>query len=311
MKFSLLTSLSRNWVPKIGSLMFAIALFSVHRYQNYSVRTYIVPIEMQLIDNMSVVSQDYLSTNITISGPKNEMQNISKDDLRILADLSSFVEKGDYQVPIQIFKKDSMLKYSHITTEIKPDLLNVKIDEKTSKSVFIRPSFIGLLPDGYSIDSVVLDPSEIIIKGAKTRLDHLLSIATKDISLNGQTSNFSIDIECKDLLQVDFPTKTMISVDVKLKTKEIEKEFRGIDVKYKNLSDNFKSDLLTRKINLIIKADAKEFVNFNKNILSVEVDLSDITVSGFYNVPFKVIGLPSFMTIKDPTGLDINISEKN
>jgi len=83
-------------------------------------------------------------------------------------------------------------------------------------SIKVEPRLIGNPAEGYIIESVTVEPSEVEVVGAKNQISRIESIPTQDISIEGLSESFTsfVDLQAADNMIV-YPSQVKLTARIK------------------------------------------------------------------------------------------------
>lgn len=225
-----------NMGKKTLAIVIAIALWIVANLEFDIERNVEVPINFSNLDESLVIVNDVPEkVSLRARGPRSELSNFADSNLNINFDLAT-VQKGSSKIDVQT-EQLSVPEEVQIVT-ISPGEFVLDVDSIVSKSVEIKPR-IGNPDQGVEISgSPLIIPSEVVISGPERILSTIDSVYTSRISLNGESSKFTIQVP----LQMPSPlVKTekeeLARVTVDLNTVILEKEFKNIEINLKNFNE--------------------------------------------------------------------------
>lgn len=186
----MLESLTQNWLLKVLSLIFALILwFFVMGEQKLEVG-YAVPLELKNVPQGMMIANDVPSLiDVRISGPRTVLMNVKPSDISLSIDLK------DLQPGVTTFKRleerlnlPSALK----VTRLSPSFVDVKLERVKDKSVPVRATFTGTLPDGFKMESMQIAPDKVKIEGAESELKDVNEVMTEPIDVSDVRENFTL-----------------------------------------------------------------------------------------------------------------------
>jgi YbbR domain-containing protein len=268
---------------------------------------------------------------ITVVTTKNELDNISENDITASIDLSGYTTTGLYNVPVEVVPQTHLLNVDSIEINVRPRDFQITLDKKEGKYVPVYPHYNGSVAPGYELASQRIVPEQIWIEGPQSLVDNIKSIPTEIIELTGRTANISrvVSIDKNrigDVLQTNI---TNFQFNAEVSIIEQEKEWNGLPVVFINLSDAYKikipgvndaGDVENNDIDggenddVIIKATLK--LRSNKRDVSyyepaqdaVTVDCSQITKPGDLTMTVTVNVPAEFQVIDyEPKTILINV----
>lgn len=209
-----------------------------------------VKIEYKLPKDLTLFSPFQSEVTVRVRGPAPFVTEFQKQDLTIPVDLTQY-GTGEHDV---IFRAEQFkIPLGIDLTLINPPSIKVFLDREVRKRVAIRPVLSTQLPDDYKIESIVVQPSMIEIKGSRIRLGLLSSLPTEIIYLtdNSLNQHFEASLNLSDFWGVEPTDKiSTVHVEVNLKGPSKRKHFRGIPVKLK---------VGTASRSRLVEADDKRF----------------------------------------------------
>ena len=230
---------SSSWFMKGGAFLIAITLFfSVNSNQDNrsnnpfdtpsSTETATiknVPVEVYYDTDNLVVSGVPETLDITIEGPKSiVISTKNKMDFEIYVDLSDPVI-GSQKVPIKV--KNLSDKITYTLTQANTTAV---VEEKVTENYKVEAEFDKtLLAEGYTSDIPLVDPAEVKITGAKSRIDKITivkatvktgSSITNDISTEATVQAFDSNMNVLDV-RIE-PSTVDISINVNSPSKEVK-----------------------------------------------------------------------------------------
>jgi len=186
----MLEGLTKNWLLKLLSLIFALVLwFFVMGEQKLEVG-YVVPLELKNVPQGMMVANDVPSlVDVRISGPRTVLMNLKPSDISLSVDLK------DLQPGVTTFKRleerlnlPSALK----VTRLSPSFVDVKLDRVKEKAVPVRPVFSGTLPRNYKISSLTVVPEKVVVRGAESELKDVNEVSTEPVDVSDVQESFTL-----------------------------------------------------------------------------------------------------------------------
>ncbi len=237
-----------NLGKKTIAIVIAIALWIVANLEFDIERNIEVPINFVNLDKSLIVVNDVpKNVSLRARGPRSELSNFADSNLNLTFDLAA-VQNGSSKIDVQTEKLTIPEEVQIVT--ISPGEFEVEVDKIVSKSVVVNP-IIGEPDRGFEISgSPLVTPSKVVVLGPERLLSKLDSINTSRISLNGETSKFTIQVPLQlpsSLIQTQ--KEQLARVIVELNQVVLEKEFRNVEISLKNFNE------LSYEIDSNLKAD--------------------------------------------------------
>lgn len=174
-----------------------------------------VPLEVKARPGLTVLQTSAPTVNITVRGTPEDVRTVSRQDLSAVADLT----RDDHLGPITVKLTPRSVRHSKRVqvSGIDPAEVTVNVDELIERELPVQPQMGGELPANLSIERVVTQPQAVKVKGPKTLLNGMTSIATLPIDVTGRRTSFRERVE---LTPLAFPEglaqRHWVEVDVRI-----------------------------------------------------------------------------------------------
>ena len=174
-----------------------------------------VPLEVRARTGLTVLQTSANTVNVVVRGTREDVRQVSRQDLSAVVDLSHDDRVG----PITVKLTPKSIRHSRRVqvSEIDPPEVTVNVDQMIERALPVQPQFTGELPANLSIERVVTEPSTIRERGPKTLLNGMTSISTLPIDVSGRRTSFRERVE---LVPLAFPEgltqRHWVEVDVRI-----------------------------------------------------------------------------------------------
>lgn len=190
--------LTKNWGLKLGSFLFAIALWLIVTNINdpiVSFRVFNVPVTLrntnlitdkgqiyEVLDNTDVID------TVTVTAPRSIIDSLDGSNVVAVADVNDLTSVDTIAIHL------STNKYNDKLESIKGSIDSVKlnIEEKKTKSLPIRSGTVGEVKEGYMIGDVSTEQNLIKVTGPESVISQI-SRAMVEVDVSGFTSNIGSD----------------------------------------------------------------------------------------------------------------------
>ncbi|WP_297377154.1 CdaR family protein [uncultured Helcococcus sp.] len=306
-------AIKKNWKVKLLSLTIAIFLWSYimsTTNPKVNVRLTNIPIIYENTDylennDLMVSPKTKKTVDITVSGQRSTIVNITPQHARVTADFQS-LDEGVHTVA---------LKYSlpeGVTLVDYDKDMTVTIDKVINKEMPVEVYNIGDLEEGLLIQSRLINPEKISIKGSRALIDQVDKLLV-DLDLNNLTNNISVnrkiravDEKGQEVTGLTFGQEFVnLNVQVEMqKEVEIEAKVKGqLAGDYRLTDSNLNRDIA------FVQGPADVIRNLTK-IETQEINISSMTSSR--TVPVKLDLLPNVRLVNPEFNytVDLVIQEK-
>jgi YbbR domain-containing protein len=164
---------------------------------------------------LTVLQASAATVNVIVRGTREDVRQVSRQDLSAVVDLS----QDDRVGPITVKLTPKSIRHSRRVqvSEIDPPEVTVNVDQMIERGLPVQPQFSGELPPNLSIERVVIQPDTIRERGPKTLLNSMTSVSTLPIDVTGRRTSFRERVE---LAPLAFPEglaqRYWVEVDVRI-----------------------------------------------------------------------------------------------
>lgn len=214
MKSSFRKFFKTNRSLKLTSLVLAAVLWFFIVSQGRSVIVMDVPVGFKNLPDSLEVLDGTQTVSISIEGQERLLKKLRREDIAVVIDLSN-VKKGSMFFPLTA--DNVTLPNMHTVTDISPQTVKLRIEEKVTKRVPVRTVIVGSPAPGFEIKGIEVVPVTITIKGTESVVAKIYSAKTEPIDVTGIADNFQyrafVDIG-KNSFKVD-PTEVEVTIAVR------------------------------------------------------------------------------------------------
>lgn len=162
-------------------------------------RTYRVPVNTDEFQYSSVLSDRKLMimdcdeyVTVTLKGNRSVLVNIHEGDLKLQASVANINGAGDYQLEYSISVPGAVL-----VEKQNPEKISLKVDEKVTKELEIKPEIVGEVPDGFADDQsdlfdgdedgkvTIVGPGSVVKNIDHAKLDSTIDLTGKKEDIIG------------------------------------------------------------------------------------------------------------------------------
>jgi YbbR domain-containing protein len=174
-----------------------------------------VPLEVKAKSGLTVLQTSASTANVTVRGTREDVRQVSRQDLSAVVDLTHDDRVG----PITVKLTPRLVRHSRRVqvSEIDPAEVTVNVDEMIERELPVQPQLGGEMPPNLSIERVVTQPETVKVKGPKALLNGMKSITTLPVDVTGRRTSFRERVE---LTPLAFPEglaqRHWVEVDVRI-----------------------------------------------------------------------------------------------
>ncbi|MEL3908033.1 MAG: CdaR family protein [Treponemataceae bacterium] len=298
---------------KIICLAFAFIIFMFYRRSTLGKRYFSAPLKIENTNELVAASSYPRSVKVTLWGDALNIASIDEADIEVYLDLNSYQGAGNFKVPIKTRINGSALNVEPLDITIEPKMVELRLEESASKRVPVYLSLKGSSAANYEISQTVIDPTSVEARGPKSLIEKIEHISTEAILLENRNTSFS---GTANLLKTD-PLVTIAGsgkVDywVQIVEKIINKDFKNLQVSFKNLSDELVVTSKPANVLVTLLGTEKILDAFSPTSDFVSLNCEEITEPGEYNLKVD-LNIPEGLTVKtifpDTIAVQIDIKQ--
>jgi len=205
-----------DWRLKLVAFGIALVVwFFVNRITNDRRVVQAVPLEVRTRAGVMVLQQSTTMVDVEIRGTRNDVRQVSREDLVVRLDLSRETSTGEqsYRLgPAAVLGPRWVQPVA-----VQPARVTLVVDEVVNRELKVVPQIVGELPPGFRIERVLLHPAEVTVRGPKSRLEKETTISTLPIDVGGRRTSFRERVELTTDPLADLPVeRRRVEVDVRI-----------------------------------------------------------------------------------------------
>ncbi|MGL4336422.1 MAG: CdaR family protein [Turicibacter sp.] len=262
-------------------------------------------VNLDQIDDMYVLSEPQLALDtVKIKGPQAVVDEVAI--VKAIIDVSDLSKLTDYEAPVFAYDKNG----NKLDIEIKPDKVRASVlVSSPSKVIPIEAIVTGNAPDGYSVSSISLTPSEVKIYGEPAQLDTFETLKI-------QVDLYQLDDNQELMVKLDKPENIhkmdTDTVKVHVVFEETQsKELESVAVDYKNLEASLRikaKSLEDATLNLTLKGSSNRLKEISNDDIKVYIDLMGYGI-GEHEIPITIESPVGVIVESNKTKVSIIITE--
>jgi len=176
---------------KVICLTAAVILFLFHRVNTMTERFFSVPLEVSVPPGFAIASAYPKTVRITLRGTEESISPILEEDIEATADLQAHKSPGVFRSPVRIARRGTATNVEPLEIKVDPQDIAFTLEPLAERKVNVVPDLRGAPAYGYEMVQSSVTPSSVLVRGARTRIQALQSLATEEIDLSGHSTSFS------------------------------------------------------------------------------------------------------------------------
>ena len=195
----------KNIGLKITAVLLSVLLWIFATSRGLSEIALDIPLEFKDIPpGLELMNHSIKVVSLNIKGQDRAIRNIRPSDISVFIDLSKAKEgEGTYFIN----KNNIKLPPAVTVTNITPSFVKVLLERTVTKSVRVIPIIVGTPETGFYIKSISIVPDNVIIEGARSKVNMFDRIKTEPLDITGFKETFSENLEL-DITGMNIRPKT-------------------------------------------------------------------------------------------------------
>lgn len=292
-KFAWIPEFFKNDILRKAIALFFAVLFYFIVISRLGVEEQIsnVPVDIDLPTTLiNIGGNQNPRVSLIIKGSKGILKQTSRSSLKISASvkLSDYISGEVYTLRLDPSNVSAPLGVKIV--RIEPRDLPLNLDRKVSKKIKIIPTFANKdsLPQGYAVDKVSFQPSEVLATGPESILEKMYDVKSAPIPLSSSLID-SFDYETKIPNEPSIsitPGKAKARVEIIRQSKTVTIENIAIKVlEAPGKAGKFKVELLSSPHAAVTLNGLKSTIDLLKSTsIKPYIDISSLDTAGTFSV---------------------------
>ena len=180
---------------KVLCVSAAVILLLFHRVTTLTERFFSVPLDVTTPSGLAVASSFPKTVRITLRGAEESIFPILEEDVTASVDLENHRTAGVYRAEVKVSRKGTAANIEPLEIRVDPQEYTFTLEPLTEKRVNIIPDLRGSPAYGYELVQTVVSPQNVVIRGARSRVQGVEALATEEIDLTGRTGSFASKVK--------------------------------------------------------------------------------------------------------------------
>lgn len=303
----LFEKLSENYIAKIICLALAVVFYVFFTFSSLDKKSFVVPLNVEESGKMSFGQNYPKYVTVTVKSKPEYLNEIDSDDVKATLDISHYTEKGKYSIPVVLDLKPSALMIDPLEIVVRPEKIDLQLEETIIKYVNIEPSLAGTPEHGYEQSGVSVEPPVVRVSGPESMVNSITKIFTNEVLLNGNDKSFTTKVELQNinhLIKIEDDIKPEVTVS--LQASLIDKQYSDCPVFFNSLEKNLfvKENPL---VSFTVSGAELTLERYLPNEYTIQADCSQIKTPGTYEIPITIV-IPESLKIISQSQLTLTIT---
>jgi hypothetical protein len=295
---------------KVICLAAAVILLLFHRVTTLSERFFSVPLEVSTPAGLAVASAFPKTVRITLRGAGDAIFPILEEDVDASVSLESRKAPGMYRAEVKVDRKGTAQGVEPLEIRVEPQSITFTLEPLTEKRVVLSPDVHGTPAYGYELVQSGISPQNVIIRGAKSRVQPITSLPTEPIDLTGRTSSFAVQVKV-------LPPNALVKIGgdaaadfhATIQESVVQHEFDGVALAPFDLSAHLALKTVPAAGRLKVQGTQIAVDALRSEDMRLLLELGSVRRVGTYTLPTRPDSVPGVMILDwDPKEVTVSVA---
>ena len=132
---------------------------------------------------------------ITLRGAGDAIFPILEEDVGASVSLDSHQSAGVYRAEVKVARRGTAQNVEPLEIRVDPQEITFTLEPLTEKRVSVMPDLRGAPAYGFELVQSSVTPSNVVIRGARSRVQGVTALSTEEIDLTGRTGSFASKVK--------------------------------------------------------------------------------------------------------------------
>ena len=224
----LVSMVTENIGFKVLSLFVALGIWGFVQGERVVVGTTRVEVEYLMPEAVAFSRQPQDRLKLSVSGPRNRVRELKREKLTLEMDLREFTPGS----PIVDFNVSEIKGIPDELTllNLVPNSLQVELERKVVRQLALKAQTTGVLPEGYRLASVALDPPIVEVSGPASVVEARDAVSIRGIDLSRVTESGRLPVSVELPPGIRRTGTGPIFAEITLELKVEQRVFAGVPV---------------------------------------------------------------------------------
>ncbi len=221
--------LTANWPLKLLSVGLAYAIWLAVTGETRIVQDFNVPVDLVLGADTLVAGPRPTRVTVRLRGPETLLRRVDPLRLELSVDLR---DAGPGERNVQLHASDVVGVPAGIEVDyIEPDRMTLTIARRATKTVAVKPSYVGKPAEGYAFYGDQVLPDAVEVEGPEKEVAGVTRLRTDPIRLDGRAESFEASVAVvPDNPEVRVLNPRPVRVRVEIDRAPVEVRFDAVPV---------------------------------------------------------------------------------
>jgi YbbR domain-containing protein len=132
---------------------------------------------------------------LTLRGTEESILPILEEDMTASVSLDAHRNAGVYREAVKVARKGTALNVEPLEITVDPQEISFTLEPLAERRVNVIPDIRGSPAYGYELAQTVFSPKDVVIRGARSRVQGVTTLSTEVIDFTGRTGSFALKVK--------------------------------------------------------------------------------------------------------------------
>jgi YbbR domain-containing protein len=283
---------------KVICLAAAVILLLFHRVTTLTERFFSVPLEVSTPAGLAVASAFPKTVRITLRGAGDAIFPILEEDVDASVSLDNHHTPGVYRAEVKVDRRGTAQDVEPLDIRVEPKSVTFTLEPLTEKRVDISADLKGTPAYGYELVQSGISPPNVVIRGAKSRVQSVESLSTEEIDLTGRTGSFAVKLKIllpNTLLKI--AGEASVDFHATIREATIQHGFEGVVVAPFDLPHSFALKTVPAPGSVKLQGTQLAVDSVKPEQLRLLLDLGGVRRVGTFTLQTRPAAVPGVMVL--------------
>ena len=275
-----------RWSLGAIALFFAVTLwFYVLNSEHITVEKRL-PLSFVTPKGMAVSNVIDWDVSVKLRGPRTFIQTLFGRDQKVVMNLKTYPLRPGKEFDVEINASHIPIPFGVDVLEIKPEKIRVELRKKVTRSLPVKPQFVGELPPELHIVHQQVRPSHLQVSGPINLLEELESVRTQPLDLTSLKRSGKKTLWIKSLdPRLSIEGEKKVEYEYEIRPRKANLTLKNVDIRF--LTGHSKFTPEKRKVSLDILSPEGEETSLRQGEVKVVGEIPP-GAEGTVEVPLRV-----------------------
>lgn len=298
------------WFARIACVFLSLSFYSFYQSTVNQTKSFVLPLELRLGKDTSVLQTDATSATIYAKGPEKEVRRLKISDLNVYAGNATVSGDGQGAFPIFLERKGDAADQMEVSFSVYPEKVYVIYERSMTKRVPVNVLLAGTPAKGY-VPIASVSPGSVVISGPKSVVESMKEINTIPIDIEKKRQPFTVGGA------LEYPQNTSLLYDEKIEVvvnfirPGKTMTFEGLIPEIFNLEEGLQ--IVSEMPLISVKLTSKDINldELNLKDLRLILDCAEIKSAGNFEIPLQAVVSHRGLGIEiDPARVSVEVKER-